>query len=86
MIFTCAVRIFRTARNAESRNRKGMIPMPGRAQPPAAGIFGQMGKEKETTPPLVQRATRGVHIDSARPNIQHAYTNIPNAPEHGKHA
>ena len=28
-----------------------MIPMPGRAQPPAAGIFGEFGKGKENMLP-----------------------------------
>ena len=43
-------------------------------------------RKREQPPPLVQHSTRGVHLDSARPNIQYAYINIPNAPEHWKRA
>ena len=53
---------FTNCADAKPQTQKGLIPMPGRSQPPASGIFGQMGKEKETASPT--RSTfnsRGSH-------------------------
>ena len=83
-MFTCTVRILRTARNAKPENEKGCPPCQDVHSHRPLASLDKWKRKGEQPPTLVRHSTRGVHLDSARPNIQYAYTNIPNAHEHGK--
>ena len=68
---------------SEPKNKR-LLTVRGDPQPPPLASLDTWKGKGEQPPPLVQHSTRGVHTDSALPNIQRVHTNIPNPPEHGR--